>query len=56
MFIYDANVKHIASVDDIQSKLFQTTGGPKLTCDVASVFSLLFTLSSFVPEHPLSAI
>ena len=27
----------------------------KLTCDVASVFSLLFTPSSFVHEQPLSA-
>ena len=28
----------------------------KLTCDVASVFALLFTPSSFVHEQPLSAI
>ena len=27
----------------------------KLTCDVASVFPLLFTPSSFVHEQPLSA-
>ena len=28
----------------------------KLTCDVASVFALLFTPSSFVHEQPLSGI
>ena len=68
-FNYDA--KYVASEEEIQSKLFQTTCEPgyyvdaiesfKLTCDVASVFSLLFTPSSFVheqlnTEQPLSVI
>ena len=66
MFTYDANVKHEASEEEISSKLFLTTGGPgcyvdtmesfKLASDIASVFSLLFTPSSFVHEQPLSAI
>ena len=65
MFSYDANLYRTASEEEIQSKLFKTTDGEaimsilesfKLTCDVASVFALLFTPSSFVHEQPLSAI
>ena len=28
MFNYDANVKHVAHEEEIQSKVFETTNGP----------------------------
>ena len=67
MFIYDANVKHVQLlrkrfktnfsrqlVD--QAVTVDTMESFKLTCDVASVLSLLFTPNSFVREQPVSAI
>ena len=61
MLKYDENVKHVASEDEIQSKLVDQVimsilESFKLACDIASVVSLLFTRSSFVHEQPLSAI
>ena len=65
MFSYDANLYRTASEEEIQANFLKQLVDQaimsilesfKLTCDVASVFALLFTPSSFVHEQPLSAI
>ena len=72
MFSYDANLYSTASEEEIplnctvdktnflkqlvDQAIMSILESFKLTCDVASVFALLFTPSSFVHEQPLSAI
>ena len=57
MFNYDTNAKAVASEEKIQSTLvdqviMSIVKSFKLTCDVASVFSLQFTHSSSGESKP----